>query len=136
MVGKQHINQAVRRISIFGIEPTEVMLETQTNMLHSCGVGEISSDNPFKVQYAICCERDGNITWDNNDGNNYFFQQAQLKVLILNLHCYQEENQDEKFTLIAKVINELKIDVICFQEVAEYWRDGEGDWESNSAKLD
>jgi maltose 6'-phosphate phosphatase len=97
--------------------------------------GEISSDNPFKVQYAICCERNGNTIWDNNDGNNYFFQQTQLKVLILNLHCYQEENQDEKFTLIAKVINELKIDIICFQEVAEYWRDGEGDWESNSAKL-
>lgn len=97
--------------------------------------GEISSDDPFQVQYVICCERDGHVTWENNEGNNYFFQQAKLKVLILNLHCYQEENQDEKFTLIADVINELDIDIICFQEVAEYWRDGEGDWESNSAKL-
>lgn len=97
--------------------------------------GEISSDNPFNVQYVICCEGDGHVVWENNEGNNFSFQQAQLKILILNLHCYQEENQDEKFTLIANVINELEIDIICFQEVAEYWRDGEGDWESNSAKL-
>jgi maltose 6'-phosphate phosphatase len=97
--------------------------------------GEITSDDPFKVKYAICCEGNDVTLWDNNDENNYSFQQAQLKVLILNLHCYQEENQDEKFTLIANVINELEIDIICFQEVAEYWRDGEGDWESNSAKL-
>ncbi len=97
--------------------------------------GEIISDDPFKVKYAICCEGEDVTLWDNNNENNYSFQQAQLKVLILNLHCYQEENQDEKFTLIANVINELEIDIICFQEVAEYWRYGEGDWESNSAKL-
>lgn len=97
--------------------------------------GSIESVDSFRLQYIICGETDGRRLWDNNEGYNYSFQRDQLKVLILNLHCYQEENQDEKFTQIAKAINEMKVDIVCFQEVAEYWRDGEGDWESNSAKL-
>ena len=97
--------------------------------------GNIKLKDAFRLQYVICCERDGKTIWDNNEGNNYSFQREQLKVLILNLHCYQEENQDEKFTVIAKAINELEVDIVCLQEVAEYWRDGQGDWESNSAKL-
>ncbi len=97
--------------------------------------GQINHDDAFRLQYVICCERDGKALWENNEGNNYSFEREQLKVLILNLHCYQEENQDEKFTQIAKAINELDIDIVCLQEVAEYWRDGLGDWESNSAKL-
>lgn len=97
--------------------------------------GKVKLNDAFRLQYVISCERGGKTLWDNNEGNNYSFQREQLKVLILNLHCYQEENQDEKFTQIAKAINELDVDIICFQEVAEYWRDGEGDWESNSAKL-
>ncbi len=97
--------------------------------------GKIKLNDAFRLQYVICCERDGKALWDNNEDNNYSFQREQLKVLILNLHCYQEENQDEKFTQIAKAINELDVDIVCLQEVAEYWRDGQGDWESNSAKL-
>ncbi len=97
--------------------------------------GQINHNDAFRLQYVICCERDGKALWENNEGNNYSFEREQLKVLILNLHCYQEENQDEKFTQIAKAINELDIDIVCLQEVAEYWRDGLGDWESNSAKL-
>ncbi len=97
--------------------------------------GQIESGDSFRLQYSICSESDEHVVWENNFGNNYSFQREQLKVLILNLHCYQEENQDEKFSQIAKAIDELKVDVVCFQEVAEYWRDGEGDWESNSAKL-
>lgn len=96
---------------------------------------QINSGDAFRLQYVICCERDGKLLWENNNGKNYSFQREQLKVLILNLHCYQEENQDEKFTQIAKAINELGADIICLQEVAEYWRDGQGDWESNSAKI-
>lgn len=97
--------------------------------------GQIDNEDAFRLQYVICCERDGKTLWENNNGNNYCFQREQLKVLILNLHCYQEENQDEKFTQIAKAINELEVDIVCLQEVAEYWRDGQGDWESNSAKI-
>ena len=97
--------------------------------------GQIENGDSFRLQYIICCENEHQTLWENNQGNNFSFQREQLKVLILNLHCYQEENQDEKFTLIAKAINELEVDIVCFQEVAEYWRDGEGDWESNSAKL-
>lgn len=97
--------------------------------------GQLKKGDSFRLQYIICCERDGKIIWENNYGHNFSFQREQLKILILNLHCYQEENQDDKFTLIAKAINQLDVDIICLQEVAEYWRDGEGDWESNSAKI-
>jgi maltose 6'-phosphate phosphatase len=89
-----------------------------------------------KLHYFISCENKlQKIVWDNNEGHNYSFQQAQLKILILNLHCYQEENQDDKFTKIARIINELDIDIVCLQEAAEYWRDGQGDWDSNAAKI-
>lgn len=96
----------------------------------------ISHHDLAKLQYAISCDNPLQKTiWDNNQGHNYSFPRQQLKVLILNLHCYQEENQDEKFTKIAKTINELEIDIVCLQEAAEYWRDGQGDWESNAAKI-
>ncbi len=96
----------------------------------------INDSDLGKLQYVISCEnKRQKIVWENNKGYNYSFPQQQLKVLILNLHCYQEENQDEKFTKIAKTINELEIDIICLQEAAEYWRDGDGDWESNAAKI-
>jgi len=97
--------------------------------------GQINSGDAFRLQYVICCERGGKVLWENNEGNNYSFQRETLKVLILNLHCYQEDNQDQKFTQIANAINELDVDIVCLQEVAEYWRDGQGDWESNSAKI-
>lgn len=97
--------------------------------------GSINHADSFSLQYIICCEGASKIIWENNADNNYSLQRKQLRLLILNLHCYQEQNQDEKLTQIAKAINELEVDVVCLQEVAEYWRDGEGDWESNSAKI-
>jgi maltose 6'-phosphate phosphatase len=56
-------------------------------------------------------------------------------VLTLNLHCYQEENQQEKFSTIAKAINDLDVDLVCLQEVAEPWNGGQGDWNANSARI-
>ncbi len=95
----------------------------------------LKKGNWFKLDYIINCENSAQTLWENNGEHNYHFQREQLKLLILNLHCYQEENQDDKFSKIAKTIDELEIDIVCLQEVAEYWRDGEGDWESNSAKI-
>jgi len=89
----------------------------------------------FRLQYSICVERNGQVFWDNNYGLNYSISHAPLKVLILNLHCYQEDNQDYKFSQIAKAINDLDADVVCLQEVAELWNDGAGDWASNSANI-
>jgi maltose 6'-phosphate phosphatase len=89
----------------------------------------------FRLQYSITLERNGQIFWDNNHGKNYSLSREPLKVLILNLHCYQEDNQDYKFSQIAKAIDELNADVVCLQEVAELWNDGAGDWASNSAKI-
>ena len=62
-------------------------------------------------------------------------RRRRLKILTLNLHCYQEENQDTKFSQIAKAIDDLDIDVVCLQEVGEQWANGNGDWDSNAAKV-
>jgi maltose 6'-phosphate phosphatase len=97
--------------------------------------GWLKVADAFRLQYTLSCESKGNILWDNNSGNNYTACRKPLKIMILNLHCYQEDNQDYKFAQIAKAINELDVDIICFQEVAELWNDGMGDWNTNSAKI-
>lgn len=97
--------------------------------------GWIKVAHAFRLQYSICCESKDQTVWDNNFGNNYSAQHKPLKVLILNLHCCQEDNQDYKLSQIAKAINELDIDIVCFQEVAELWNDGDGDWDTNTAKI-
>jgi maltose 6'-phosphate phosphatase len=89
----------------------------------------------YRIQYSICCESDKQVLWDNNATRNYSATRKPLNVLVLNLHCYQERNQDYKFSQIAKAINELSVDVVCFQEVAENWNNAKGDWPSNSAKI-
>lgn len=97
--------------------------------------GWIKIADAFRLQYSISCESQGQVIWDNNSGNNYSACRKPLKIMILNLHCYQEDNQDYKFSQIAKAINELNVDIVCFQEVAELWNDGMGDWDTNSAKI-
>ena len=97
--------------------------------------GRLNFGNAFRIDYCIACEGKEHTLWENNDGRNYSISRKPLAVMILNLHCYQEENQDEKLSLIAKVINEREADIVCLQEVAEHWNNGAGDWASNSAKI-
>ncbi len=97
--------------------------------------GQIKAAHAFRVQYYFSCEANGNVFWDTNDGLNYHTQRKPLKLMILNLHCYQEEQQDAKFSIIAQAIDKQQVDIVCFQEVAENWNNGEGDWNSNSAKI-
>ena len=89
----------------------------------------------YRIDYAVGCTTRSGERWDNNRGLNYTARHADLKVLTLNLHCYQEENQDYKLSQIARAINELGIDLVCLQEVAENWNDGQGDWSSNTARI-
>jgi maltose 6'-phosphate phosphatase len=89
----------------------------------------------YRVEYAVGCTTPAGEHWDSNRGRNYCARHADLKVLTLNLHCYQEENQDYKLSQIARAINELDIDLVCLQEVAENWNGGQGDWNSNAAKI-
>ncbi|MGR8932682.1 MAG: endonuclease/exonuclease/phosphatase family protein [Gammaproteobacteria bacterium] len=89
----------------------------------------------FALEYAVSCISPYQEHWDNNLGKNYRIAREPLRVMILNLHCYQEERQDEKFSLIAKAIDEEAVDIVCLQEVAEYWNDGQGDWPSNAANI-
>lgn len=42
------------------------------------------------------------------------------KILTLNLHCYQEENQSEKFSIIARAIFEQGVDFVLLQEVSQH----------------
>ncbi|NOS89882.1 MAG: endonuclease [Methylococcaceae bacterium] len=98
-------------------------------------LGHIQLDDAYRVQYSIACTSNGQVLWDNNECDNYSASHAQLKVMVLNLHCYQEDQQDAKFTTIARAINEQDADIICLQEVAEFWNDGYGDWPSNSANI-
>ena len=101
----------------------------------SIWISQITADDAFRVQYAIGCETPSQTFWDNNFGHNYVARRRRLKILTLNLHCYQEENQDAKFSQIAKAIDDLDIDVVCLQEVGEQWGNGNGDWDSNAAKI-
>lgn len=97
--------------------------------------GRIRVDGAYQLEYAILCEGVSETVWDNNLGTNYATSRARLKVLTLNLHCYQESDQDTKFSRIAQLINQRDVDLICLQEVGENWNDGHGDWPSNAARI-
>jgi maltose 6'-phosphate phosphatase len=97
--------------------------------------GQIPLDQTYRIEYIIECETEQEIFRDDCAGTNYQSRRSTLRVMTLNLHCYQEKNQQEKFKLIAKAIKDHNIDLICLQEVAENWNDGHGDWESNSAHI-
>jgi maltose 6'-phosphate phosphatase len=97
--------------------------------------GQLKIDDAFQVQYAIGCETGSQAIWDNNFGQNYVACRRRLKILTLNLHCYQEANQAAKFSAIAGAINDHDIDVVCLQEVGENSWNGGGDWGSNAARI-
>jgi maltose 6'-phosphate phosphatase len=97
--------------------------------------GQIDVKDVYRIEYAVFCDNGRERIWDNNFGRNFRAGRERLKVLTLNLHCYQEENQDEKFSRIARAISDLRIDVVCFQEVGEKWNQGRGDRESNAAMI-
>lgn len=103
---------------------------------YGCGmwIGQLHLGDAFQVEYAICCKGRSRRYWDNHFGRNYLARHDRLKVLTLNLHCYQEDRQDEKLKQIAKAIRDLRIDLVCLQEVAEPWNHGQGDWNANAAK--
>ncbi|WP_150050761.1 endonuclease/exonuclease/phosphatase family protein [Methylomonas rhizoryzae] len=92
-------------------------------------------EQAFALEYCLCYRSKLGEVWDNNHGKNYRLSREPLRVLILNLHCYQEDRQDVKLSQIAKAIDEQAVDVVCFQEVAEHWNHGHGDWASNSANI-
>ncbi|NCD35035.1 MAG: endonuclease [Spartobacteria bacterium] len=97
--------------------------------------GRLPVQHTYRVEYAIECDTESGIVWDNCKGANYQSRRSTLRVLTLNLHCYQEENQDHKFRQIAKAIQDFHLDLVCLQEVAENWNDGNGDWASNAARI-
>ncbi len=101
----------------------------------SLWAGRIKAHNAGSVVYAIGCEGKKRVVWDNNFGNNYVARHTGFKVLTLNLHCYQEPDQDQKFNEIVRAIREIDVDVVCLQEVGEEWNKGKGNWRTNAAKI-
>jgi len=97
--------------------------------------GALKLDDAGRLRYRITCDAKKGAFWDDNFGKGYSVYRGLLRVLILNLHCYQEEDQDYKLSQIARAINDLDVDVVCLQEVAELWNNGLGDWSTNSARL-
>jgi maltose 6'-phosphate phosphatase len=106
---------------------------------NECGtsiwITHLPINHAFRVEYAIGCATPEQTIWDNNSGENYAARHERLKVLTLNLHCYQEENQDAKLSIIAKAIDDHEVDIVCLQEVAEPWESGIPALEANTAKL-
>lgn len=104
------------------------------------GVGIWAARLPIRdaaaIEYAaeIRTGRSG-ILWDNAGGLNHRARRGNLRVLTLNLHTWQEDDQLRKFETIAKAIAEERIDLVCFQEVAEPWNGGAGDWSQNAANI-
>ena len=89
----------------------------------------------YRVEFAVECRTARGVIWDNHEGANYRAQRGTLKAMTLNLHTYQEAEQQRKFTQIARAIGELAVDIVCLQEVGEHWNDGAGDWASNAARI-
>lgn len=89
----------------------------------------------YRVEFAVECRTRRGTVWDNHGGLNYRVQRGTLKVLTLNLHTWQEEDQERKFAAVAQAIRERGIDVACLQEVGEDWNGGAGDWATNAARI-
>ncbi|MEF8700607.1 MAG: endonuclease/exonuclease/phosphatase family protein [Candidatus Accumulibacter sp. UW26] len=96
---------------------------------------ELPVDDAFRIRYRIACKARQQTFTDDNFGANYTVRRRPLAVMILNLHCCQEDRQDEKLSLIARAIDELDVDLVCLQEVAELWNNGQGDWATNTARI-
>ena len=95
----------------------------------------IPLQHAYRVEFAVECRSRRGTFWDNHGGRNYRAQHGTLKAMTLNLHTYQEEEQDRKFSQVARAIRELDVDLVCLQEVGENWNGGAGDWASNAARI-
>lgn len=101
----------------------------------SLWVAHLPAQDAYRIDYAVGCEGPTGTVWDNDLGSNYQLRRERLKVLTLNLHCLQEEDQDAKLSTIARAIDDLNVDVVCLQEVAEPWAGGNAAAQENSARL-
>lgn len=89
-----------------------------------------------RIEYAVECRtRRAGTIWDNANGRNHRASRGNLRVLTLNLHTWQEEDQLRKFETIAQAIQREKLDIVFLQEVGELWNDGNGDWATHAARL-
>lgn len=89
-----------------------------------------------QLEFAVGAESSsGSTAWDNHDGANHIARGRALRVLTLNLHCFEEPDWDAKFWQIARAINDHDVDLVCLQEVAEPWNGSREDGSVNAARL-
>ena len=95
----------------------------------------IPLQHAYRVEFAVECRTRRGTFWDNRGGLNYRAHRGTLKAMTLNLHTYQESDQQRKFSQVARAIRDLNVDLVCLQEVGENWNEGAGDWASNAARI-
>ena len=79
------------------------------------------NDNKDSVSENLSVSVDFNETSLENIKPNLFkTSEKEYLILTINLHTYQEDNQNEKFNLIVDLIAKMDIDFITFQECAQY----------------
>lgn len=89
----------------------------------------------YALEYAAACRTGARVYWDNNLAANYRARHRRFSVLTLNLHCFQEDRQDEKFSSIARAIDDLDVDVVCLQEAGEPLLPGPAPGAGNAARI-
>lgn len=89
----------------------------------------------YALEYAAACRTGETVHWDNNLGANYRAHHRRFSLLTLNLHCFQEDHQDEKFTTIARAIDDLNVDVVCLQEAGDSLALTTAPAETNAARI-
>ena len=116
---------------------SELLSNARNPNHYGCQVWQavLKAGEAFQIQYRISCETRQQALLDDNFGQNYTIQRRPLTVMVLNLHCRQEDDQDFKLSQIARAIDDLHVDLVCLQEVAELWNDGKGDWQTNTARI-
>lgn len=62
----------------------------------------------------------GEASLNNIKPNLFKTSDKEYLILTINLHTYQESQQDKKFSLITDVIGKMDIDFITFQECAQH----------------
>lgn len=99
----------------------------------------VVNDNKDSVSENLSVSVDYNETSLENIKSNLFkTSEKEYLILTINLHTYQEDNQNEKFNLIVDLIAKMDIDFITFQECAQYKNSLIADGiirEDNKAKL-
>ena len=74
---------------------SELLSNARNPNHYGCQVWQavLKAGEAFQIQYRISCETRQQALLDDNFGQNYTIQRRPLTVMVLNLHCRQEDDQ-------------------------------------------